>query len=190
MSESPLYLVVTIYPRLDQHAEAIAQLHKMAANAETEPGCVYQTLVESPDEPDSVTMLEKFIEEARQVARLYGPGNGRDRGGTVAFNVLREDGSVIPYWVVEERARALGVAVRGGCFCNPGAAEAAFGFDAGAAARCLAEASERAFSVQHFARCMGRDGRTAVGAIRASLGMASNRADLDRVIALVQAVAG
>jgi selenocysteine lyase/cysteine desulfurase len=123
------------------------------------------------------------------MARLYGPANGRDRGGTVAFNVLHEDGRVIPYWVVEERARALGVAVRGGCFCNPGAAEAAFGFDAGAAARCLAEGSQGAFSVQRFARCMGREGRTAVGAVRASLGMASNRDDVDRAIGLVQAVA-
>jgi len=61
VSDSPLYLVVTIYPRQDQHAEAVAQLHKMAANAESEPGCVYQTLVESPDEPDCVTMLEKFV---------------------------------------------------------------------------------------------------------------------------------
>ena len=61
MSDSPLYLVVTIYPRLDQHDEAVAQLHQMAANAETEPGCAYQTLVESPDEPDCVTMLEKFV---------------------------------------------------------------------------------------------------------------------------------
>jgi selenocysteine lyase/cysteine desulfurase len=123
------------------------------------------------------------------MARLYGPTNGRDRGGTVALNVLREDGRVIPYWVVEERARALGVAVRGGCFCNPGAAEAAFGFDAGAAARCLAEASDSGFNVQHFGRCMGRDGRTAVGAVRASLGMANNRDDVDRAIGLVQAVA-
>ena len=64
MSESPLYLVVTIYPHLDQHAQAVAQLHTMAANAETEPGCVYQTLVESADEPDRVTMLEKFASRA------------------------------------------------------------------------------------------------------------------------------
>ena len=33
----------------------------MAANAETEPGCDYQTLVESADEPGCVTMLEKFV---------------------------------------------------------------------------------------------------------------------------------
>lgn len=61
MSGSPLYLVVTIYPRPDMLSEATAQLQKMAANAETEPGCVYQTLVSSPDESGCLTMLEKFV---------------------------------------------------------------------------------------------------------------------------------
>lgn len=64
MSESPLYLVVTIYPRPERFADAVAQLHRMATNAETESGCVYQTLVESPDEPGCVTMLEKFVSRA------------------------------------------------------------------------------------------------------------------------------
>lgn len=124
------------------------------------------------------------------MACVYGPADGRDRGGTVAFNVLDKDGRVVPYWTVAERARALGVAVRGGCFCNPGAAETAFGFDAEAASRCLAEASaEGKFSLQRFAGCMGRDGHTAVGAIRASLGMANNLADVQRAVALVQSVA-
>ncbi|WP_344807616.1 putative quinol monooxygenase [Microlunatus ginsengisoli] len=64
MSESPLYLVVTIYPRPEQLAEATAQLQQMAANAMTEPGCDYQTLVVSDDEPGCLTMLEKFVSRA------------------------------------------------------------------------------------------------------------------------------
>ena len=129
-------------------------------------------------------------ENGSPMMRVYGPTDGRERGGTVAFNVVAEDGCVVPYWVVAERARSLGVAVRGGCFCNPGAAEAAFGFDAEAAAKCLTEASfEGDFSLQRFAGCMNRDGRTAVGAIRASLGMASDLADVQRVVTLVESLA-
>ena len=122
---------------------------------------------------------------------IYGPRDGRERGGTVSFNVLGKDGRVVPYWVVAERARSLNVAVRGGCFCNPGAAEAAFHFDAAAAARCLAEASlEGGFSLQRFAGCMGRnESGAAVGAIRASLGVANNLADVQRVVALVESAA-
>jgi quinol monooxygenase YgiN len=56
--------VVTIYPRPERLAEATAQLHRMAANAMTESGCEYQTLVASPDEPGCLTMLEKFVSRA------------------------------------------------------------------------------------------------------------------------------
>ncbi|HET9647957.1 MAG TPA: putative quinol monooxygenase [Microlunatus sp.] len=64
MTDSPLYLVVTIYPKPDRLVDATAQLQQMAANAMTEPGCVYQTLVESADEPGCLTMLEKFVSRA------------------------------------------------------------------------------------------------------------------------------
>ena len=124
------------------------------------------------------------------MVRVYGPTDDRDRGGTVAFNVLANDGCVVPYWIVAERAHALSVALRGGCFCNPGAAETAFGFDAAAAARCLGEGSAGGeFSLRRFADCMNHDGRTAVGAMRASLGMANNLADVQRAVAFVRSFA-
>ena len=124
------------------------------------------------------------------MARLYGPEDVRDRGATVAFNVLGKDGSVVPYWSVAERAHALGVALRGGCFCNPGAAETALGFDPAVAERCLTEASaEGEFSLRRFAGCMDDNGRTAVGAMRASLGMANNLVDVQRAVSLVRSLA-
>lgn len=124
------------------------------------------------------------------VVRLYGPLNMTDRGGTIAFNVIARDGRVVPYWVVEERARSAGVALRGGCFCNPGAAETAFAFDASAAARCLREAArDEPFTIPRFAACLSPDGRTAVGAVRASLGMANNDADVQRAASVIASFA-
>jgi selenocysteine lyase/cysteine desulfurase len=119
------------------------------------------------------------------VVRVYGPGTTNGRGGTVAFNVVGHDGRVVPYWLVEERARDLRVAFRGGCFCNPGAAEAAFGFHREAAARCLRAARRDGFTIQRFAACMTADGDLAVGAVRASLGLANNDADVWRAIEVV-----
>jgi selenocysteine lyase/cysteine desulfurase len=120
-------------------------------------------------------------------ARIYGPTDPCARGSGVAFNVVARDGTVVPYWIVEERARANGVAVRAGCFCNPGAAEAAFGFDAATAADCLRAAGEGgAFTVQRFAACMNERSPVAVGAIRASLGLANNEVDVRRAIAVVE----
>ncbi|HKW11738.1 MAG TPA: hypothetical protein VJO33_15230, partial [Gemmatimonadaceae bacterium] len=107
-------------------------------------------------------------------------------GSAVVFNVIGRDGCIVPYWEVEERARVLGIAVRGGCFCNPGAAEAAFGFDREASARCLRAEKRGDFSVKRFASCMTHDSDVAVGAVRASFGLANNDADVRRAVQVVE----
>jgi selenocysteine lyase/cysteine desulfurase len=118
---------------------------------------------------------------------VYGPRDERLRGSAVAFNLLDDVGQVIPYWIGEERARSLGVAVRGGCFCNPGAAEAAFAFDRSRAAHCLRHAAANGgFTIQRFAACLNTDGRTPVGALRASLGVANNERDVERLMEVVE----
>jgi selenocysteine lyase/cysteine desulfurase len=116
---------------------------------------------------------------------IYGPTTMTSRGGAIAFNIVRRDRRVIPYWMVEERARACGVALRGGCFCNPGAAERAFGFAPAEAERCLRAMPRGEFSVPRFAECLSPDSRLAVGAMRASLGMANNAIDVGRALAVV-----
>lgn len=62
---TPLFLVVTIRPRLDRLAEAEAQLHQMRAASQAEEGCVFMHLVQggvdgTEDEPGTWTMLEQF----------------------------------------------------------------------------------------------------------------------------------
>jgi len=118
------------------------------------------------------------------VVRLYGPAGTLGRGGTVALNVCDARGQPIPYTAVEARARGAGVALRGGCFCNPGAAEAAFGLDAAELAACLAASSDE-FSLTRLAACLGR----AVGAVRLSLGLANHRGDLERAVAVMASFA-
>jgi len=113
---------------------------------------------------------------------VYGPRDDVDRGGVVTFNVCNGDGSVRPYGEVEEAARRAGVAVRGGCICNPGAAEVAFGYEPARATECL-RLLGAAFTVARFAECLGRP----VGAVRASLGLANDERDIDRLIAVVGA---
>jgi selenocysteine lyase/cysteine desulfurase len=114
---------------------------------------------------------------------VYGPGGLENRGGTISFNVLRNDETAIPFSVVEDRAREAGVSLRGGCFCNPGAAERAFGFPAQETARCLSELRDREFSVERFADCLGPE--IAVGAVRASVGIPTSVRDIDRAVEVV-----
>jgi selenocysteine lyase/cysteine desulfurase len=118
------------------------------------------------------------------LVRLYGPRNMQRRGGIVAFNVLGDDGSVLPYERVERLAREHGVAIRGGCFCNPGAAEKAFGFDALSVERCLDQLEGR-FSIETLRNCTG----STVGALRLSVGAPTTSTDIGRAAAMLVACA-
>lgn len=119
----------------------------------------------------------------RPAVVLYGPSGTEGRGGTVSFNGLDADGGVVPYGVVERAASAVGISVRGGCFCNPGAAEVAFGLPDEASVACFESMAPGAFSLARLSECLG--GTVAVGALRASVGIATTDADLDRLVAFL-----
>lgn len=116
------------------------------------------------------------------LVRVHGPRTLIDRGATIAISLYEPNGRVIPYWEVERAARDVGIAVRGGCFCNPGCAEAAFGFSDARVASCL-DTLGSSFTIPRFAECL--DGRT-VGAIRVSLGLGSIRADVERFLGFLE----
>jgi selenocysteine lyase/cysteine desulfurase len=120
----------------------------------------------------------------RPAAVVYGPVSTEARGGTVAFNLLDFDGRVVPYGEVERAASREGISIRGGCFCNPGAAEVAFGLPAAEALRCFESMPRGAFSLKELADCLGNE--VAVGALRASVGIATNEGDLDRFEAFLR----
>jgi len=108
--------------------------------------------------------------------RLYGPPDDRDRGGTVPFNLLDADGGLVDFRAVEAHTATSRVSVRTGCFCNPGASEAARGITAAEMRRLFAldRPPRRADLREIF-------GDKALGAVRASVGIASNDADVDRL---------
>jgi selenocysteine lyase/cysteine desulfurase len=120
----------------------------------------------------TAALLDRFAGLGDRV-ETYGPRNTIARGGTVAFN-LRRDGPTLNYEDVEALAREQGIAIRGGCFCNPGAAEHAFSIPPRRARTCF----RGEFSVPRFRACLGN--RT-VGALRASFGIPTTVADLDRL---------
>jgi selenocysteine lyase/cysteine desulfurase len=123
-------------------------------------------------------------ENGSPLVQVYGPHDTTGRGGAVAFNVAADDGTVLPYSAVESRATRAGIALRGGCFCNPGASEAALGLDAARTASCL-ETLGAEFTVERFASCSGGP----VGAVRVSFGLANNDADVDHVLGLLASFA-
>ncbi|HEV7572256.1 MAG TPA: aminotransferase class V-fold PLP-dependent enzyme [Thermoanaerobaculia bacterium] len=114
------------------------------------------------------------------LVRIYGPRDRNSCGGAVAFNVCDRSGTPIPYSLVETRARRANVSLRGGCFCNPGASEAAFALEPTSIATCLANLGTN-FTPERFAECTD----TAIGAVRASIGLANNSEDIHRAVDVV-----
>jgi selenocysteine lyase/cysteine desulfurase len=114
----------------------------------------------------------------------YGPRTTRDRGATIACNLLGADGSVMPHWEVEPQASRAGVALRGGCFCNPGSAEAAFRWPSAVVGAALHALGDR-FTIGRFAEALPDH---PVGALRLSLGLGSTRRDVRRAIDVLEEI--
>ena len=113
------------------------------------------------------------------LVRLYGPAGAAARGGTIAFNLLAPDGTLVDYARVEARANRARISLRTGCFCNPGASEAALGLTAEELAPIFRPAAGPA--EEHRRRLLA-ERRRAQGAVRVSLGIASDFADVFRFV--------
>lgn len=108
---------------------------------------------------------------------LYGPADTRDRGATVAFNLLDADGALVDERVVESGAARSGIALRAGCFCNPGVGETIFALDP----EDLLRAGQRPAlaTAEAYRRAIGLP---TGGALRISLGPVSDLRDVSRLI--------
>ena len=114
--------------------------------------------------------------------RLYGPLTTDRRGGTLTFNFYRDDGTVIDHQLVDARASQAGIALRSGCFCNPGAGEVALGISETELTRCFTDAGDR-MTRDDFIRCIDAESG---GAVRVSFGLASNFDDAHRFVAFAR----
>ena len=111
------------------------------------------------------------------LARIYGPRSDARRGGTITFNFYDGNGQAIDHRDVEERANAANISLRTGCFCNPGGGEIALGITGTELSSCFRQPEhETRLTIDDFRLCI--DGKS-TGAVRVSLGLASNTADVD-----------
>ena len=114
------------------------------------------------------------------LARIYGPRSATWRGGTITFNLYDREGRAIDHREVERRANAAGISLRTGCFCNPGGGEIALGITGTELSSCFRQPEhETHLTMDDFRLCI--DGKSS-GAVRVSLGLASNLADVEAFI--------
>ena len=95
--------------------------------------------------------------------------------------MLDPAGNVVDFWTVEAAAAERRISLRTGCFCNPGASETARGLTAPEMEGVFALGRQPDYEDLR-ALLPGR----ALGAIRASVGIATNERDVDRLVAFLE----
>ncbi len=114
------------------------------------------------------------------LVRIYGPTNTVRRGGAITLNFFDRDGRPFDHLFIESEANKSGISLRTGCFCNPGAGEIALGISRVELDVCFTQPGhEERLSLDDFRLCI--DGKSS-GAVRISLGLASNFADAQAVV--------
>jgi molybdenum cofactor sulfurtransferase len=118
------------------------------------------------------------------LARIYGPRSTDRRGGTVTFNFYETGGRPIDHRTVEQRANAANISLRTGCFCNPGGGEIALGITGTELSSCFHQPEhETHLTIDDFRLCI--DGKS-TGAVRVSVGLVTNLADVEAFIAFAR----
>ena len=135
------------------------------------------------------TLLSLRHSNGTPLAEVYGPHNTDRRGGTIALNFFDPHGSMIDERVVDRRASEIRLSLRTGCFCNPGAGEAAFNLSKETLRRVFHEEprdtlpqlfkGEGGMSWDQFLADLGMQSG---GAVRVSLGLVTNFADVYRLV--------
>lgn len=136
----------------------------------------------------AAVLLDRLLDlrhsNGRHMVRIYGPATMDSRGATLTMNFYDPGGHLVDYRRVEELASERRISLRTGCFCNPGAGEAAEG---------LTEADMRAavdsgtdMTLPRFVQLMEERGGKSAGAIRISFGLVSTVRDAARFLDFVE----
>ena len=116
----------------------------------------------------------------RALVEIRGPAVGDGRGGTIAFNLFDPEGTALDIRRVEELANGERISLRTGCFCNPGAGEAAYGLSPEQIGQYFRD--EEGMSFDELRSRIRASYGMEVGAVRVSVGLASNFADVFRFV--------
>ncbi len=114
------------------------------------------------------------------LVRIYGPTTAQGRGATLTINFYDPRGKLIDYRRIEDLAGRRKISLRTGCFCNPGAGEVAHGLTQREMKECFKDEQRMTFE-QFLTALEQADGKSA-GAVRISLGLATNFADVYRFV--------
>ncbi len=165
------------YLNLPAVTNGLLQIERIGLDAiHRRVGCLTQWLL------DALTTLRHT--NGRALVRIFGPTSTAQRGGTVAFALHDRRGQPIDDAHVEALANRANISLRSGCFCNPGAGEAAHGLGADEMKPWFGRGEAVSFSQLRGGLRAAHD--RDISALRVSLGVASNFADVDRLVSFLR----
>jgi selenocysteine lyase/cysteine desulfurase len=115
----------------------------------------------------------------KPAVQLYGPAGLAARGGTLAFNFYDAAGRPFNHRSVEHAANERMISLRTGTFCNPGGGEVALAEAGTELARCVRGPA----LFDEFRSVLDNRGS---GAVRISVGLVSNFADVQALLRFAQ----
>jgi selenocysteine lyase/cysteine desulfurase len=115
------------------------------------------------------------------VAVVHGLRDPDRRGATIALNLLDPDGRMVDERLIEQRAMQHRLSVRIGCFCNPGAGEAAFHVTRDTVQRAF-DGEQDVTTYDDYVQVLELP---TMGSMRVSLGVASNFLDVHRFLRFI-----
>jgi selenocysteine lyase/cysteine desulfurase len=110
------------------------------------------------------------------LVQIHGPKNRKNVGGTLMMNFLDQGGNPFQTEKIEHRANSLGISIRSGCFCNPGIDEMKCDISQNELSNYFTEHQDGDFGDK--SKFLGR----VRGATRISVGIATNKVDVEKFI--------
>jgi selenocysteine lyase/cysteine desulfurase len=119
-------------------------------------------------------------ENGAPILQIYGPKNRKNVGGTLIMNFLDKDGNIFPIEQVEKKANERKISIRTGCFCNPGLDELNSGISTDELSKYFTDHEDGNFGdrTNFYGKLRG--------ATRISVGLATNKEDIQKFIDFVK----
>lgn len=120
-------------------------------------------------------------DNGKPLVHLFGTNNFEIRGGTIILNFFDKNGDVISFQAIEKLANRKQISIRTGCFCNPGLDEIN---------HCVTKEESALYHTKKdmtYTEMVYLIGRMR-GAVRVSVGIATNQNDLDEFIAFSKSI--
>lgn len=111
------------------------------------------------------------------LVRIHGPLDLNRRGATISMNFRDAQDRLVNSRLIERRASQINLSVRTGCYCNPGVGEVALGFSEAEMRQYFDDRSRMSFD-----EYLEFIDEKKSGAVRVSLGIASNFEDAYRFL--------